>query len=581
MFVRSFRSTRGQRSAPLASLLAVVLAATLLAASPAPAAVGCSNPPDVLPVSQIVPGMTGSGLTTVHGGAPTSFTIEVIGTLNGAILPGHDLVIFEITGPQSFLSEAHGMFSGMSGSPIFINDRLAGAASYRFYFSDAAIGLFTPAAEMVNLVNRPTLPSTVRLTPEARRAVARAAGVPVAAAPVAATALRTPLAVSGLTGARLGELQAVLDDHGLPVDVHAAGTPSAGLNPTPLQPGAPMGAALSIGDVSFVGIGTTTYGCGTNVNVGWGHPFFFEGESSMALTDANVITVLDDPSQIYGPSVIAQPGDLRGTVVQDRFTGIVGVAGPPPQPMLVTSDFTSPDTGNSRVGTTEIYYQDEYWGPEITWSHMVTDLQVVFDQYGDGSLAMQYSISGLREDGVTPFTIENSVMWSSSYDAFEGIYKLTSAMYALRFNRFEDVTFTAVDASGLVTGDALEGRIGEIRTSSKLQPGLQSRAFVKVKTGGTVTAEVWLEPAGGGDPVPVTLELRAPRSPGLFTVRLRGGRERLYVNDRVGSFEELVAQLSGGEHGNELIATGLGPRTSALADLIVQGTGAFAVKVVR
>lgn len=563
-------------------MLAVALVATLLAAGPAPAVVACSNPPSVLPAAQIVAGMTGTGLTTVKGSSPTSFDIEVIGTLEDAILPGHDLVMFEITGPQSFLDAAHGMFFGMSGSPIFIGGKLAGAASYRFYFSDAAIGLFTPAEEMVDLVDGPAMPSTVSLTPEARRAVARAAGVSTEAAPATAEALRTPLAVSGLSSARLSDLQAVLDEHGLPVDVHAAGRPSAGLNPSPLQPGSPMGAALSIGDVSFVGIGTTTYACGADVNVGWGHPFFFEGASSMALTDANVITVLDDPSQIYGPSVIATAGDLRGTVVQDRFTGIVGMAGPPPDAMSVTSDFSSPDSGNSRSGTTEIYYQDDYWGPEITWSHMYTNLEVVFDQYGDGSLSMAYSIAGLRQDGVTPFTIQNSVMWSSSYDAFEGVYKLVSAMYALRFNRFEDVTFTAVDASGTVTAQGLEGRIGEVRTSSDVQSGLQQRSVQRVEAGGVVTVEVALEPAEGGQPVLVTFELLAPNRPGLATVRLRGGRERLYVNPRgIGSFEELVAQLSGGEQANELFASGLGPRVSALADLIVSGKAAFTVKVVR
>jgi hypothetical protein len=535
-----------------------------------------------MPAASILPGMTGTGLTTVRGVSPTSFTVEVIGTLEDAILPGHDLVIFEITGPQSFLNAAHGMFFGMSGSPIFINDKLAGAASYRFYFSDAAIGLFTPAEEMVSLVDGPALPATLAIPREARRDIARAVGMPTSSAPATAQVLRTPLAVSGLSSARLDDLQAALDERGLPVDVHAASRPTAGLNPSPLQPGAPMGAALSIGDVSFVGIGTTTYACGTNVNVGWGHPFFFEGDSSMALTDASVITVLDDPSQIYGPSVIAKAGDLRGTIVQDRFTGIVGVAGPPPGTMSVTSDFSSPDSGNSRSGATDVYYQDDYWGPEIAWSHMITNLQVVFDQYGDGSLAMAYSIGGLREDGVTPFTIQNSVVWSSRYDAFEGIYKLTSALYALRFNRFEDVTFTAVDASGSVTGQALEGRIGEIRTSSDLQPGLQARPVVKVEAGKAVTVEVALESSGGGDPVTVSFVLRAPKRAGYYDVRLRGGRERLYVDDRgAGSFEELVAQLSGGEHGNDLIATGLGPKVTASADVVVQGKGSFAVKVVR
>jgi hypothetical protein len=301
----------------------------------------------------------------------------------------------------------------------------------------------------------------------------------------------------------------------------------------------------------------------------------------MALTDADVIGVLDDPSGIYGPSVLAQAGDIHGTVVQDRFTGIAGVAGPPPIAMNVTSNFSSPDNGNARSGATEIYYQDEYWGPEITWGHMNANLQVVLDQYGDGSLGMSYSISGLREDGTTPFTVQNSVWWSSQYDAFEGVYKLVSALYELQFNRFEDVTFTAVDASGTVTANSLDSRIGDVKTSSPLQPTLKSRSIQKVHAGDLVTVEVTLDPRDDLDPSTVTFELRAPRRPGMYTVRLRGGRERLYGGDRAGSFEELLANLAVGEHGNDLIATGLGPKVTALADLIVLGKGSFGVKVIR
>src|SRR5215211_7507414 len=274
-----------RRRAMLAFICSSVLVVSLSISTPAPAAATCLSPPAVLPAAQIAPGMVGTGLTTVQGSTPTSFDIEVIGTLEDAILPGHDLVMFQITGPQSFLDEAHGMFFGMSGSPITINGMLAGAASYRFYFSDADIGLFTPAEEMLNIVDGPAMPVSVPLTAQARRLVAEAAGVPTSAAPGSAQILRTPLAVSGMATAQMDRLQATLDEQGLPMDVVPAAAPSAGLDKTPLAPGSPMGAAISIGDISFVGIGTTTFTCGSNVNVGWGHPFFFEGPSRMALTD--------------------------------------------------------------------------------------------------------------------------------------------------------------------------------------------------------------------------------------------------------------------------------------------------------
>jgi SpoIVB peptidase S55 len=579
--VNTIRSA-ARRRAVLAGVCSSVLVVCLSISTPAPAAATCASPPAVMPAAQIAPGMVGTGLTTVQGSSPTSFDIEVIGTLQDAILPGHDLVMFQITGPQSFLDQAHGLFFGMSGSPISINGMLAGAASYRFYFSDADIGLFTPAEEMLNLVDGPAMPTSVALSSEARRLVAEAAGVPTSAAPGAAQILRTPLAVSGLATAEMDRLQATLDEHGLPVDVFPAGAPSAGLDPTPLTPGSPMGAAISIGDVSFVGIGTTTFVCGSNVNVGWGHPFFFEGPSSMALTDADVITILNDPSGIYGPSMIANPGDIHGTVVDDRFTGITGQAGPPPDPMLISSHFSNADSGVARDGQTDVYYQEDYWAPQLAWYHNYVNLLVVFDRSGSGSLDMGYTISGLREDGVTPFTVTNSVLSSSTYDAFEGIYKLSSAMYQLAFNRFEDVTFTSVETDGSVTAERLEGKISRVRTSSRIQPSLRSRGMQRVAPRGTVKVEVSLEPFGGGPSVPVTFTMRAPAQPGYYGVRLRGGRDRFFVNERhLRSLDELLDALSGGEHGNDLIATGLGRRVTTTADLMVTGKRFFTVQVVR
>ena len=580
--MNTIRSAAHRRRAMLAGVCFCVLVVSLLVSTPAPAAAMCATPPAVLPAAQIAPGMVGTGLTTVQGSSPTSFDIKVIGTLENAILPGHDLVMFQITGPPSFLDQAHGMFFGMSGSPITINGKLAGAASYRFYFSDADIGLFTPAEEMLKIVDGPAMPTSVPLTPDARRMVAKAAGVPTSAAPGAAQILRTPLAVSGMSTASMDQLQTKLDEQGLPVDVFPSGKPSAGLDPTPLTPGSPMGAAISIGDVSFVGIGTTTFACGSNVNVGWGHPFFFEGPSSMALTDANVIAILNDPSGIYGPGMIANAGDIHGAVLDDRFTGIAGQAGPPPDPMLVSSDFTNADTGDQRSGQTDVYYQEDYWGPDLVWYHNYVNLLVVFDQFGSGSLDMNYTIHGLREDGVTPFTVTNSVLDSSTYDAFEGLYKLSSAMYSLAFNRFEDVTFTSVDSNGSVTSERLEGKIGPVRTSSNLQQSLRSRGVQRVSPRGTVKVEVSLQPFGGGPSVPVTFTMRAPAQPGYYDVRLRGGRERFYVNDRhIRSFDELLDALSGGEHANDLIATGLGRRVTTGASLMVTGKRSFTVQVVR
>jgi hypothetical protein len=65
-----------------------LVALTLVGNAAAPAATTCATPPAVVPVGSIVPGVTGTGLTAISGSSPTSFDIQVIGTLPDAILPG-------------------------------------------------------------------------------------------------------------------------------------------------------------------------------------------------------------------------------------------------------------------------------------------------------------------------------------------------------------------------------------------------------------------------------------------------------------------------------------------------------------
>ncbi len=570
----------------------VVLAGTTLVAGSAPAATPCTSPPSVFPESSITPGMSGTGLTAVQGTTPTSFDISVIGTLPNALLPGFDLVVFKITGPASFIDQAHGVAAGMSGSPIYIGGQLAGAVSYSFGFAaDPMVGLFTPAQQMVDLIGyanttpRLSMPNRVPVTDAVRRAVAKATGVAVSQVPGSVQQLTIPLAVTGLSDKRAGHLQAILDRHGLPLRVYRAGgaasSAAAAVDPSPLAPGAPLAADLSTGDVTFAGIGTTTFACG-DLNVGWGHDFFFQGPSAFAMGGASVVTIVNDVSGIFGPFKVLVPTELHGTVTQDRLAGLVGQVGSVPPAMPVTTTFTNTDTNKSRTGETDIFYQQDFWGPEITYEHVFENLLLVFDHFGKGTLGLSYRIQGLRQDG-TPFTVKNSNMAYSEYNAFQAAYRLLNAMYDLAFNRFEDVTFTSVQATGEITSHQLVGDIVKIRSESSLQHGLRQRSVLKAKAGGTIRLEVSLQPVEGGKPVDARFTLRVPgRAGGTQRISIRGGKARKRINVRsLRSFHELLSLLNGGESPNDLIVSGLGRQITQPQDLVVKGGASLTVNVVK
>src|SRR5215469_10753505 len=102
--------------------LVPVLIAALVGLS-YPGGAATPSAPPILPLDQIRPGMTGYGLTVIHGTKIERFGVRILGILHGG--QSTDLILFRATGPV--IDEAGGTAAGMSGSPIYIDGRLIGA----------------------------------------------------------------------------------------------------------------------------------------------------------------------------------------------------------------------------------------------------------------------------------------------------------------------------------------------------------------------------------------------------------------------------------------------------------------------
>src|SRR5688572_7294539 len=93
--------------------------------TPAPAGTP-PRPQGVWRVEDVKPGMRGYGRTVMKGTAVESFDAEVIGVLKNTS-PGRDLVLCRLAGLDL---ERSGIIAGMSGSPVYINNKLLGAVAY-------------------------------------------------------------------------------------------------------------------------------------------------------------------------------------------------------------------------------------------------------------------------------------------------------------------------------------------------------------------------------------------------------------------------------------------------------------------
>lgn len=590
----------------LRALAAILTLLVFAVAAPVAAAEVCEQPA-VLQAADLQAGMKGTGSTVVQGYAPSNFQVEILGVLPDGIAPGIDFVLVQTSG--HVIEDTGGIAAGMSGSPVYINGKLAGAISYGFSAADQTIGGMTPIQPMLDVINYPSLlassaaslrrASSVRLTGRLERTAARAAGVTAAEFPSTARQLAVPVGVSGLNGRALDRLYERISRNGFRFAPYRAASTQAVTGPAfgPLAPGSAIGAAASYGDLTFAGVGTltATLECGSERrSIAFGHPFFFDGESNLGWNRAQVVSVVRDPSSTFGPFKIATlDPELRGTVDQDRFAAIRATEGVAPQLAPVTSRVVNPDLGTSREGRTDIARQDfvSFLAP----FHLLLNYDRVFDRIGNGSVDLAWTIRGTREAGA-PFELSRRNMYYSPFDiSFESIFEFESHLFALQENPFETVHIDEISLDSTITQRNESATITRVLTSSSVQPTLKSRRVLLVRRGSLVNVRVSLLPAGSSVATVVNLTVRVPRRFGEGILEVRGGEpldECFDCEEEDGeegngpaSFDDLLEALAGGDRTFDLVANlelnGAKRKALSVQPQIVLGGKSILVVVVR
>ena len=112
--------------------------------------------PDIFPLSDIKPGMKGVAYTIIAGDKVEKIDLVVIGTLKNVLGPKQNVVLVQLLGDQA---DHVGVASGMSGSPVYFDGKLAGALSLKLgQFTKEAIGGMTPIASMLDVQKSSTAP---------------------------------------------------------------------------------------------------------------------------------------------------------------------------------------------------------------------------------------------------------------------------------------------------------------------------------------------------------------------------------------------------------------------------------------
>ena len=319
--------------------------------------------------------MKGYGLTTLKGARIDRFDIEVVGILRGWD-PQGSVVMVKMSSP---VLDKTGTIAGMSGSPVYVNDRLLGAVAYGFPNCTIPLAGVTPFEEMLvsgeieeqgarqDEAGRKTayrralladmralLQASIRADAPDDAAVRAAADNMVAplclrrrALPWPASQmpgpvrsmlpehgapalgrLPLPLTIGGTSAAGLASLGSTLSASGfLPVQGGAHASAGAQADAVAAVPGAPIGVAFITGDIDIAGMGTLTALDGDRV-LAFGHPMFDGGEAGgqlnypLALGRVQAIV----PSALHSFRLTSTER-LVGALTRDTSAAIVGRLG--------------------------------------------------------------------------------------------------------------------------------------------------------------------------------------------------------------------------------------------------------------
>ncbi len=294
-----------------------------------------AKPVETIPVSEIHAGMHGVAYTVFQGTKPESMGVEVLGILKNANGPKGDIILVRLSGEKA---EYTGVVAGMSGSPVYLNGRLAGALAFRIgEFSKEPIAGVTPIAEMFEISAMDRSPGGSTVNAEAAVHASTRTSGPGAdsfAAKDYANYLKpieAPLVFSGFSQEAMQRFAPQFAKAGI-VPVMGVGSVSESKQPEPLEPGSAISAILVRGDMDIAATCTVTYMDAHHL-LACGHPLLQFGRVDLPMTKAEVLATLPSPLNAFK---IVNATEPVGAFVQDRHTGILGEFGKQPEMIPVT-----------------------------------------------------------------------------------------------------------------------------------------------------------------------------------------------------------------------------------------------------
>jgi len=263
--------------------------------------------------------MQGYAYTIFAGDQVEKFDLEVIGILPNFIGPRQSIILVQLKGPKV---EHTGVVAGMSGSPVYLDGKLAGALSLKLgIFTKEPLAGVTPIEDVLNPPAAPgSAPSVAQIFSLPSEASLRT-GLPSGSA---LEPIETPLVFSGFQPYTLQQFSSQIQGYGF--IAAQGGTADPRPEDAHLAAGDMAGMVLVQGDASINAACTVTAVQADRVYL-CGHPFMNLGNVELPMARSRVVTTL---SSDLASTKIVNVGGSIGTITGDHLTAVTGKLGEPP-----------------------------------------------------------------------------------------------------------------------------------------------------------------------------------------------------------------------------------------------------------
>jgi hypothetical protein len=437
-------------------------------------------------IDEIRPQMEAYCLTTYKGTQIEKFGLEVLSVIHN-VEPGRDAILVQGTDERFIHS---GPVWGCSGSPVYIDGRLAGALAFATYFSKDPLYGVTPIKDTLRvgyqqgIAHKPERANTTKDVwkpafgfdfskpidfAEINRHI-KTGRISAKNIQGGLTFLPCPLITSGLPAEICEQLDNSVEPFGfVAVPCIASGGTSGEVksvwqpDDVQLAPGACLVVPLVSGDITIAAIGSVTEVVGDKV-YGFGHGFLGSGAIDLPMATGQVHTVV---SSMIRSFKFATPIEIVGALTMDESTAVYGQIGAKPKmiPLVITVD---------RYNDT----QKRVYNCSVADNQLLTPLVLRPAVAGAalmlGNLPPDHTVEykiNIGLDGTAPITFENI---STGVGLDEMLEEGIASVAMLLNNPYEKVNIKSIDFDVHIVPSNISSRIWSVDVSdSRIKAGQQ------------------------------------------------------------------------------------------------------------